>query len=139
MNNCLMSRLYMQPSAFAWHFFLYCKILLIPVNRINRKNTKWGKTYVWYVYHHHMTIIFILETMSHFSTPSFCDKLQPFELASAILCTTSMHRLLTTTYKGLLALEEHCYVNIKMARLWSMQWKDYPTFFVLREVTKGKC
>lgn len=40
MNNCLMSRLYMQSSAFAWLFFLYCKILLIPLNRINRENTE---------------------------------------------------------------------------------------------------
>lgn len=38
MNNCLMSRLYMQSSAFAWLFSLYCKILLIPANRINRKH-----------------------------------------------------------------------------------------------------
>lgn len=63
MNNCLMSRLYMQSSAMAWLFFLYCKILLISVNRINRKNTKRSKTYVWYVCHYQMTVASILETV----------------------------------------------------------------------------
>lgn len=126
----------MQLSAFAWLFFLYCKILVIPANRIGRESTKRGKTYVWYLQGPQMTVISKVETMSNCSSASFCSWLKQrwLELACATLGTASAQRPLGTGSEGLLPSEEH------QSQCWSRMgmWMEAP-FWFLSEANRALC